>query len=341
MLSELNLTKNLSNVLYGEVDDKLSKKSIYIEGLIRFLELYATNEIGEVEADIQKVSLWVNSPKFENIDIRKITDITSVYKMLEEDIINNIPIHRFLKLSSYQSKILEREHYDTLLNEYNKDCEEYPCLKCIWYDNGATSLGSFSKCTIHDIRELVINHSFMSPRQSYLDIEKYKNCKCCTTLTNVPDILLEHISDGHRFNKIKSSEIEMARNRLSNKIKNLDNSYIPITVDEEDIIDLSEKDDSISDLCRVFGNKQAKSEMRNNLRNAMMLEAMIKFFDVYAQTEVGTDYQANISNINNWIYNQKFTFTNVSECYNIIENDIIMDNKYSVNIEDFVCRVKV
>lgn len=47
----------------------LERKFLYIEGLIRFLELYAQNEIGNAEVDIEKVALWVNSPYFENVDI--------------------------------------------------------------------------------------------------------------------------------------------------------------------------------------------------------------------------------------------------------------------------------
>lgn len=90
------------------------RKYLYLEGMVRFLELYGKNEIGEVEVDIEKISLWINSSHFENVDIYRITGINKVFEMLENDLMNNVPLFRFLKLSDYQRAIFEQDHHDRL-----------------------------------------------------------------------------------------------------------------------------------------------------------------------------------------------------------------------------------
>ena len=55
-LDELNAFSGLANVLHNKKitnKDKIKAKSLFIEGLIRFLELYGNNEIGNVEVDIE------------------------------------------------------------------------------------------------------------------------------------------------------------------------------------------------------------------------------------------------------------------------------------------------
>lgn len=59
-LDELNTFSGLANVLHNKEitdKDKIKAKSLFIEGLIRFLELYGNNEIGNVEVDIRKIAL--------------------------------------------------------------------------------------------------------------------------------------------------------------------------------------------------------------------------------------------------------------------------------------------
>ena len=70
--------------------DKIKAKSLFIEGLIRFLELYGNNEIGNVEVDIRKIALWVNSCAFENKDVLEFTNLNKVYKYIENCLYNNI-----------------------------------------------------------------------------------------------------------------------------------------------------------------------------------------------------------------------------------------------------------
>lgn len=55
----------------------------------------------------------------------------------------------------------------------------------------------------------------------------------------------------------------------------------------------------------------------------MMLEAMIKFVEIYAQIELGSDYQADIGKIAKYVDKTNFTFTSYNEMYEYLENLMI------------------
>ena len=317
---------------------KQHRKFIYIEGLIRFLELYAQNEIGNVEVDIEKVALWVNSPAFENVDVYRIKSIKSVYKMLSDDIIErNIPLHRFLKLNEYQLRIFEKEHHQTLIDDFYKDCEKYPCLKCIWYENGITDFGRFSKCKLPQI-----SRSFSFTRAGYHDIssKRSRNCRHNTTVDNVEKFISQSIIGNASLSGFEQEKIIKAAKELSKKwnekVSNLDNSYIPLFIPDSAKLRLDESDDVYEELGRAFKNKKPKSEMKKNLRFAIFLSAMIKFIEVYAQTEMGNDYIADIAKIASFVdsrsHQDLFKFTSEEELYKMLE-------EYAVENEAFVRRL--
>ena len=303
---------------------KQKRKFLYLEGLIRFLELYANNEIGNVTVNIEKCSLYVNSPEFENIDLYNITNIESVYKMLEQDLLNNIPLYRFLNLSNYQMKIFEKEHYDILLESYNKDCDKYPCLKCIWYVNKITPFGTLSECKLPKEE---ITHKMLFRRQKYHSISRHTRCKYVTTLDNKQDFINKYIIGNvyHHYERTILNNIEHYSKKLKDKINTLDNSIIPPYIPDDDKIDLASNIDILEDMGRAFNNKLTKSDIQNNLREAIFLECMIKFVEIYAQSELGSNYYANIAKIAKWVENNisKINFKCKDDAYKYIENQII------------------
>ena len=313
------------------------RKFLYIEGLIRFLELYAQNEIGNVEVDIEKIALWVNSPSFENVDIYRIKNIESVYNMLSTELIDyNIPLYRFLKLSKYQFEICEKEHFDQIQQSFAKDCEKYPCLKCIWYENSETAFGTLSKCKLPKEK---ITGEMMTHRQGYHDITLKKNrtCKYCTTAEGKDEFIRKYITNNKKIwsNYDRCSiknDIEELYQEWVNKVNCLDNSYIPQYIPNDLHVSLTEKTDWVEDFCRVFGNKKGKNEMKTNLRFAIFLETMIKFVEIYAQTEIGSDYIADISSIAKYVsnYSTKLDFASRDEFYKYLENNIL-DNSTFIN----------
>lgn len=314
---------------------KQKRKFLYIEGLIRFLEIYAQNEIGNVEVDIEKVALWVNSPNFENVDIYQITSIHKVFGMLTEDIIErNIPLYRFLKLSEYQFLQLECEHQERLLQDFHTDCETYPCLKCVWYDAEMTSFGRVSKCKLP---YEYITRKVSWYRSGYHDITAKRNreCKYVTTINDKESFIYKYVGSGgkgfYRENEVLSS-LDCSINKWNEKVNNLDNSYIPAIIPDSLKTNLDEKTDILKEFGRAYNNKKTKEDMKMNLRFAVLLECMIKFVEVYAQTEMGSDYIADISKIARFAcdHSQKdfFTFTNKEEIYEKLEGFMVEDEDF-------------
>lgn len=321
------------------------RKFLYLEGLIRFLELYANNEISsEIEVDIEKVALWINSPFFENVDIYKIKSISSVYKMISNDLIkNNIPLYRFLRLDLYKLRIFEQEHYESLVKDFKAHCEKYPCLKCVWYEVAETDFGRLSecKCPKDDLSGEISWH-----RQGYHDITDRKNrkCKYLTTIDNIDEFMDKYVINndkilncGFHGKKEISKNAEKLAKIWKEKLDNLDNSYIPVIIPDSLKVDLTSKPDTFKELGRAFRNKRTMEEMQNNLRFAMFLEAMIKFVEVYAQIEIGNDYYADISKIAKYVNDNssEFEFTNREQVYKNLEELAI---NYPNKIRTFIKR---
>lgn len=309
------------------------RKFLYLEGLIRFLELYANNEISsEVEVDIEKIALWINSPFFENVDIYKITNIEKVYKMLTDDLIElNVPLYRFLRLDDYKLRILEKAHYENLVADFKADCEKYPCLKCVWYETTETSFGRLSKCRCPK-DSLSGKVSWNRPGYHDITLKKNRTCKYITTVDNIDEFIDQYVVNNKKlfnFGSNSKSDLPTRAEKLAKmwkeKLDHLDNSYIPVKVPDSLKIDLNEKPDALKELGRAFNNKQSISKMQENLRFAMFLEAMIKFVEVYAQTEVGNDYYADISKISRYVSNSEFNFTTRDQVYKNLEELTIDD----------------
>ena len=110
-------------------------KGTFLEGLIRFLEIYTQTEIGEgIELDVMKIALHINSPWFENVSLFSFTSIEDVFSLLENMVLNGFPIWRFLKLTEWQQGIFENEYSELLRQARINIVEKHPCYGCIWYD---------------------------------------------------------------------------------------------------------------------------------------------------------------------------------------------------------------
>lgn len=318
--------------------EKRERKFMYIEGLVRFLELYAQNEIGDVEIDIEKINLWVNSPYFENVDLYQITSIEKVYEMLTADLIDrNIPLYRFLKLDDYKLRLFETEHREQLIRDFDTDCKNYQCLKCIWYTVEETAFGRCSKCNCDTA---ALAGQFHTVRRGYHDItdNANRNCVYVTTVENYDEFVDKYIEHnvhithnfGHNGRISLRESAENYRKLWIQKLENLDNSYIPTFIPDAYKTLLTEEFDLMNDLARVFGNKQGLRDMQQNLRQAIFLEAMIKFVEIFAQTEIGSDYYANISAIAKYVRHEgTFTFTSKDEIYSQLERMIIDDEDFA------------
>ena len=72
------------------------RKAMYIEGMIRFFETYAKNELGTgFVSDIKNISLYVDS--LENSEVEFIKTFDDVYSDLEEKIVNGFDVRKYIK----------------------------------------------------------------------------------------------------------------------------------------------------------------------------------------------------------------------------------------------------
>ena len=306
-----------------DFDEMLKRKCMYLECLIRFMEIYAQSEIGECDIDIRKCALYVNSPYFENTLCYYVNSEKSIYKSLEKDLIQNIPLYRFLKLTESQIRIFESDHRRRLIEDFMDDCKKHKCLKCIWYESGVYAFGASSKC----VRPYSTGLPF---RNGYFHFDKVRKCNYyCEASHDVP-LWIESMT-VERKRSAAISEFHKRVSLWNQKLNSLDNSLIPIFIDREDYVDIKCPDDWLDHLAEsmsgILNGKQPKDWIRKNLKTAILIECMIRFVEIYAQTEIGADYRAKISKIAKFIYkhpnSELLKFDSYEDAYKNIEDAVI------------------
>lgn len=268
---------------------KAELKAIFLEGLIHFLEIYSQTEIGEgVEIDITKVALHTNSAQFENDDLYALKSIDDVYQLLETLTIIGLPIWRFLRLSEYQKSIFESGYNELLISAKKNAASERPCYGCIWYSETNTFLGVLRRCNRTEAE-------WTGSKRGYHDPDEIKKCKWITTLNKVPDALYsEKIPELRR--KQFLLRIDYGKEKFKKELLK-DSFRIPKTLSDNDAVDLSKSYDWVDDLGCAWNNKRTKSERQTELRKAMYIEGMVRFFEIYVKCEFGNSYIADIKNI--------------------------------------------
>lgn len=329
-LDDANYFEPFAARLYGKKElkenTKLKRKFLYMEGIIRFLNLYCQNELGSGRVNIQKVCLWVNSPWFENHMLWSLRNIHDVYRYLEQDILNNVPLYRLLDISDHLRGLLERDHIEALQQEMMQEAEKYPCLKCIWYNNQMISLGALSSCDRPTSRG-----EFYPHRSGYLEIHRVHSCQYCTTIDAVPEKIekMQLSSRSQRRDGDIEERISACRERWQKKYDALDNSVIPSSFETMDLATLKKQieDNPFSDFARVCNYKQSYTDIYRNLQEAMVLEAMIEFVEIYAKTELGSNYIADIAKIAEYVYKKrpsnKLNFATKDDIYKWLEDMIL------------------
>lgn len=275
-------------------EKKAELKALFLEGLIRFLDIYSQTEIGEedIKIDITKVALHINSAQFENDDLYAISTIDDVYSLCESLAIAGLPLWRFLRLSDYQSRIFESGYNEILISAKMRAAEKRPCYGCIWYEETDTPLGVLRRC---NKPETEISWG----RKPAHEPSKIKKCKWLTTLEVIPkaaenlsesDIAIKHRKTNF-FNRIEPAREKFRRNLLKDPFR------IPKELSIKETINLDVQYDPMKDLLSAFNNQKTYTERQIELRKAMYIEGMIRFFETYAKNELGTGFVSDIKNI--------------------------------------------
>lgn len=277
-------------------EKKAELKATFLEGLIRFLDIYAQTEIGEgIQIDIMKVALHINSARFENDDLYDMESIDDVYKLCEELTISGLPIWRFLRLSEYQNKVLESGYSEILVSAKRKAAKERPCYGCIWYREVDTFLGMLRRCERPRI-------GVEWNRRESPDPDEILKCDWLTTLDSIPKAI-EKLSDSANLSRkrIFIESIEPARERFKKELLK-DPFRIPKSLSEKEIISLNKQYDPLKDFGRALNNEKTYTECQVELRKAMYIEGMIRFFEMYARCEIGSRYVADVKNISLYVW---------------------------------------
>ncbi len=149
---------------------KLEKqRAMFLEGYIKFAEIFAESELGNMEVDIAKLALYVFSPEFVYHTTYKIENIEDVYKMIEEDILNGMPIWRYFKCSDWTLSMLEKQFKNDIDEEEKRIKEKYICKRCKHFKEDYKDLGHYSVCKSRQRQ--------IEKGRDYHDYKKIKTCK--------------------------------------------------------------------------------------------------------------------------------------------------------------------
>ena len=333
MLSEDNsIYSKAAQMIRGEQEeiDKSKIKALFIEGLINFLSIYAQSEICEgIEVNIPLVSLYVNSPEFENVDCYSIKNLEDVYKIIEIEVLMGMPIWRFLKLSDYQLNLFEKNYENVLKERIAYLRENYPCKRCIYFREEDTPFGYLSQCLRED-------ETTLCRRRENIDWTEISSCKNCISANDDIEYLKEDYPLTYR--RAKSSQASLKKRLEKDDVKFIDRYKIQIKDIEEANVSLElpkfeNESDRLSflleDFGAVFSNKRSKSERRQEIRKALYLEAFINFVNIYIQNEIGSNYTVDITKVVLFLEDKELDFTSEEELFSELEEMLLNGFEYS------------
>ncbi len=136
-------------------------RAMFLEGYIKFAEVFAQSELGNMEIDIAKLALYIYSPEFNLQVAYQVKSIDDIYKLIEDDILNGMPIWRFFKCSEKTMQVLE----NAFNHEVEVEVKQYLCKQCQYLKEKFHDLGHYCVCTnrqreyklgrgYHDYREI-------------------------------------------------------------------------------------------------------------------------------------------------------------------------------------------
>lgn len=144
-------------------------RAMYLEAFIKFAEIYANNELGNMEVDIQKIGEYIYSTNFAYQENLKIESVYDCFELIENDIINGLPIWRFMKCSEKQLKILENNFNNMIQEEEQRLTDTYICKSCRYLQEQYLDLGYMCKCNYQE--------KFTRKRSGFHDYTTVKSCK--------------------------------------------------------------------------------------------------------------------------------------------------------------------
>lgn len=123
------------------------RKLLYFQALIDIVQLWGQTEIGDCEVDVGAVAAYINSDKFNMIDMWGIgADRDAIYQHITDDILQGFPIWQLLKISDWTKQMLERSFRASQERSEAELKAKYKCYTCKHYSCRETALGALEKC---------------------------------------------------------------------------------------------------------------------------------------------------------------------------------------------------
>ena len=121
------------------------KQTRFLIAFMRFADIYASENIGNIEINIDKVHEYIETDRFA-VNWADCYEIEEYYREIEEIVINGFPIWDFFHISEWTKNILKKEY------EKNKDehakmlLKTYKCYSCKNFVITENSFGVHYKC---------------------------------------------------------------------------------------------------------------------------------------------------------------------------------------------------
>lgn len=297
-------------------EHRLKVKALYMEALTTFLKVYAESELSsDIELNLPLISLYINSPEFENQDCSYIKSIDDIYEMLEIETLMGMPVWRFFILSDYQKNILEKNYEEFLKKNCEYLRENYPCKRCIFFREMDTPFGYLAECRFDEWK-----------RANSIDWTKVTKCE---NLVGLDTDIEKFKNEGYTYRRIKSFKDTFERKLKEETTKNLDKYKVTLEDLKDSEVSLEElsKEEREVEIFKDFGravaNKRTSTDRRKEYRKAIILASFVEFVNLYIESEIGSGYKVNLYEILKYIEYMDFDFKSKEEFLEDLEKKII------------------
>lgn len=121
------------------------KKFLYYQAICDVVSIFGETEIGNGEVNTEAVANYVNTNNFWN-DTFECKTIEDLYAFITEDILNGMPLWRFLRCSTWTQNMLERDFRAKVVQDIAEAHRKYCCYSCEFFQEHHTSLGTIYRC---------------------------------------------------------------------------------------------------------------------------------------------------------------------------------------------------
>lgn len=146
-------------------------RSMYLEAFLTFMSVYAESEMGNATVDITRIATYIHGPDFALHNINNLRNMDDCYRLIEKEVLEGLPIWRFLKLDEHLLVMLEIGLREQVIDAEDYARQTYVCKRCKHMFEQETNLGYLCRC------ESKKRNKNGYRNRGYHDYTKIKTCK--------------------------------------------------------------------------------------------------------------------------------------------------------------------